>query len=83
MKMICVTFRSITPAQRSQRVLQGRGIPSSLQRTPRWMQDRGCGYCLRLRPEQLELALPLLKESGIAYQKIYLEEDGLARELTV
>lgn len=83
MKMGCITFRSITPAQRGQRVLRSRGLEVALQRTPRWMEERGCGYCLKLQPEQIRQAAQLLHESGLAYSKIYVEEDGTVTEWTL
>ena len=48
MKEYFVTFRSITFAQRGQQVMQDAGISAQLQRTPRWMEEKGCGYSLRL-----------------------------------
>ena len=44
MKEYFVTFRSITFAQRGQNVLRSAGVPVQLQRTPRWMEEKGCGY---------------------------------------
>ena len=81
MKMVCITFRSITPAQRGQRLLRSQGVESSLQRTPRWMEERGCGYCLRLRPEAVEEAVRLLREGDLAFSKIYAEENTVVTEL--
>lgn len=43
MKEYFVTFRSITFAQRGQNVLRSAGVPVQLQRTPRWMEEKGCG----------------------------------------
>lgn len=80
MKMVCITFRSITPAQRGQRLLRSQGMEPVLQRTPRWMEERGCGYCLRLSPEQVHQAAQLLREGGLAYSKIYFEENGAVTE---
>ena len=54
-----ITFRSVTFAQRGERVLQAGRIRCTLQRTPRWMEEQGCGYCLRLRTKDLiEKILP-------------------------
>lgn len=75
MGMHFITFRSVTPAQRGQRLLQQSGIESILQRTPRWMEERGCGYCLRLRPEQTDRAVTLLRQNGLPFSKIYTETD--------
>ena len=43
MKEYFVTFRSITFAQRGQQVMQDAGISAQLQRTPRWMEEKGRG----------------------------------------
>ena len=83
MKMGCITFRSITPAQRGQRLLRSHGLEATLQRTPRWMEERGCGYCLRLQPEKIRQAAQFLRENGLAYSKIYVEENGAITEWSV
>lgn len=80
MKMYCITFRSITPAQRGHRLLRQQGVECSLQRTPRWMEERGCGYCLRLRDEDVHRAARLLQDSNLTYSRIYGEENGVVTE---
>ena len=71
MKTEFITFRSITLAQHGQRVLQKAGMEVILQRTPRPMAERGCGYCLRLRPEDLMRAVERLRKENIAFSKVY------------
>ena len=66
-----ITFRSITPAQRGQRVLRSSGIETVLQRTPGYLQERGCGYCLRLDAAVTEEALGILERAGLPYSKVY------------
>ena len=66
-----ITFRSVTYAQRGERILQERGIRCALQRTPRWMEEQGCGYCLRLRERELSRAGELLQKNGVSYRRIY------------
>ncbi len=83
MKMDCITFRSITPAQRAQRVLQRSGMEVVLQRTPRRMEERGCGYCLRLRHEDLQRAAVLLRQNGVGFQKLYSAEQGEIEEIVL
>ena len=51
MRVYFITVRSVTFGQRAEKVLRKGGIFCSLQRTPRWMEEQGCGYCLRLRGE--------------------------------
>lgn len=75
MEMNFITFRSVTPAQRGQRLLAQAGIDSTLQRTPRWMEERGCGYCLRLRSGQVDRAVTLFQQYGLPFSKIYGETD--------
>ena len=76
------TFRSITFAQRGQAVLRSAGIPVQLQRTPRWMEEKGCGYSLRLPPGYGAAAVEQLKQSGIPFSRLYLHrDDGGLEEL--
>jgi hypothetical protein len=77
-----ITFRSVTLAQRGERVLKAGGIDCQLQRTPRWMEERGCGYCLRVRPTQVAESLTRLKASHIPYSKVYTRrENGSVEEM--
>lgn len=71
MKECVITFRSVTPAQRGKEVLFRKGIETVLQRTPRWMEQKGCGYCLRMECGQLQEAVETLRNSGILYRKVY------------
>ena len=77
-----ITFRSVTYAQRGERLLNRWGERCSLKRTPRWMEERGCGYCLQLRQRDVGASLILLQENGIPFSKIYRkEENGTVREV--
>ncbi len=77
MKMYVITFRSVTLAQRGQRLLRSHGMETILQRTPRWMEERGCGYCLRIRPEQTDRATVLLRQGQLPYSRVYTQDvDG-------
>ena len=71
MRMDYITFRSITPAQRGERLLQREGILCTLTRTPRHLAQQGCGYSLRLRPADTHKAIRTLEENHIPYSKIY------------
>ena len=76
MRVYFITVRSVTFGQRAEIVLRKGGITVSLQRTPRWMEQKGCGYCLKLRQGDLESALQALREGGATYSKVYLRQDG-------
>ena len=71
MKQCVITFRSVTPAQRGKEILFRQGMDSVLQRTPRWMEQKGCGYCLRVDCGRLSEAVETLRSSGILYRKVY------------
>ena len=81
MEMNFITFRSVTPAQRGQRALQQAGVSCTLLRTPRWMEERGCGYCLRLRPGDTDRAVALLRQAKLSFSKVYTDVDGRVEEL--
>ena len=53
MKQYMITFRSITFAQRGERSLGKRGISCTVGRTPKWMEQQGCGYSLRIKTEDI------------------------------
>ena len=77
-----ITFRSVTVAQRAERLLKAGGIDCLLQRTPRWMEERGCGYCLRIRPTQVPESLSRLRAGSVPYSKVYTRrENGSVEEL--
>ena len=81
MTVYCITFRSVTLAQRGERVLEGAGMRCALARTPRWMEERGCGYCLRLRGEW-RAAAAALDRAGVEYRRIYRLSGETAEEVT-
>ena len=84
MRSYYITFRSVTLAQRGERTMRRGGVDCVLQRTPRWMEERGCGYCLRLRPEDALRAVQLLRGDGIAFSKVFSTNDkGAAEELAL
>ena len=84
MKFYYITFRSVTFAQRGERILQNANIHCTLQRTPRWMEERGCGYCLRLWTEDVRPALSLLRQQQLPFRKVYIQaRDGQLEEKEV
>lgn len=76
MRYCYITFRSVTFAQRAERLLKNTGRECSLLRTPRVLAQRGCGYCLRLRLQDAAQTAELLHNAGLSYGKIYALLDG-------
>jgi hypothetical protein len=84
METVFITFRSITAAQRGERILKDANFSPLLQRTPRWMQERGCGYSLRLRFPAAAPAVTLLRQKGAQFVKVYAQNDeGQPREIAL
>ncbi|MGM9590548.1 MAG: DUF3343 domain-containing protein [Faecousia sp.] len=81
MKYYYVTFRSVTFAQRGERILEQAGIRCILLRTPKWMEQRGCSYCLRLWTGDILPALGLIRQADLPVGKVYLQgPDGQLEE---
>jgi len=82
--MCYITFRSVTFAQRGESVLDKAGIRCHLQRTPRWMEEQGCGYCIRLTGDRVHRAVQLLRSSHVPFRRVYCQsEDGELKELVL
>ena len=48
------------------------------------MEEQGCGYCLRLRTDDVQTGTALLRGSRIPFRKIYLQQpEGNVEELAV
>ena len=76
MDQFFITVRSVTVAQRGKSLLEGRGIRCSLQRTPRWMEEKGCGYALQIPGGRLHEAAQILQAGRIAYRKAYAQHSN-------
>ena len=82
MKNCIITFRSVTPAQRAEAYLQRAGVDCTLQRTPRWMEEKGCGYSLKMGCDDLMTAAAMLRHASIPFRKAYsLHDNGTPEEL--
>ena len=82
MRYYFITFRSVTYAQQGERLLKGSGFRCALHRTPRWMEEQGCGYALRVWTAEIEPAVALLSERQIPMRRVYLQrQDGQLEEV--
>ena len=83
MRFYFITFRSVTYAQRAEKLLNQRGIRVNLMRTPRWMEEQGCGYALKLWSKDILPVMKLLGEHRLQLRKVYVQkEDGEMEEVT-
>ena len=73
MRIFIITFRSVTFAQRGERLLNRNNHRCVLQRTPK-----------RIKTEDIIPVVELLRENGVPLRKIYAQRpDGNLEELTV
>ena len=72
MRKCMVTFRSVTPAQRAENILKKAGMECSIHRTPKWMEQQGCGYSLRVNFREVSAAVTRLRDEEIPFRKVYL-----------
>lgn len=76
-----ITFRSVTFAQRGERALRNKRIACRMQRTPKHLTERGCGYCLRFQSGDVPEAMEILRREKLPYEKVYaVKEDGSTQE---
>ncbi len=73
MRTFFITVRSVTFGQRAESVFRKGGISCTLQRTPKWMEEQGCGYCLRLRAEDIRPAVKLLRMNQVPFRRVYVQ----------
>lgn len=82
MRNCIITFRSVTPAQRAEEALRRAGVECTIQRTPKWMEEKGCGYSLRMDCQNVMVASLLLRQAGVHFRRAYsLGENGTPEEL--
>ena len=82
MKQCMITFRSVTPAQRGERALKRAGLDCALQRTPRKVEEQGCGYCLMIACAHAPQAVGILQDGQIPFRKVYLyRKEGQLEEM--
>ena len=81
MKFYYITFRSVTYAQRGEQTLKKEGIRCILLRTPKWMEAKGCGYCLRLWTNDVRPALQAMEKNQVPMKMVYIQaRDGQLEE---
>ena len=82
MHVYFITVRSVTFGQRAESVLRKGGFFCSLQRTPKWMEEQGCGYCLRLRTDDILPAVRLLRGEQVPFRRVYVQtQEGDVEEV--
>ncbi len=81
MNQYLIMCRSLTYAQRAERVLARKGISAVIIKAPQCLLTNGCGYAISLHRE-LDRAVLILKNNKLLRGKIYKkEENGEYKEI--
>ncbi len=84
MKNYLFTFRSVTYAQKGERLLKRLGIDCFIRRTPRTLTNKECSYCLQIRSWDFQRALAQLQTAQVQFGKVYgMDYDGEFEEMKV
>ena len=81
MEYYLILARSVTYAQRMQRVLERAGVRCGIFRAPRDLTDLGCAYALRLAVPDLSQALIALHRASLDPVQIFLYQHGAYQEV--
>ena len=83
MEYYLMLARSVTYAQRMQRVLLRSGLRCQIARAPRDLTDRGCAYVLRVAAPDLSQALIALHRESLDPVQIFLYQHGYYQEVGI
>ena len=76
-----IIARSVTYAQRMQRVLARAGIRCQIFRAPRELTELGCAYAVRIAVSDLPGALTALHRDGLDPVQIFIYQQGQYQEV--
>ena len=77
-----LTSRSLTYAQAAKNMLMRRGVSAFVTRTPQLLEERGCGYAVKVRAGDLTRALDALRSTAYAPVRVFrLRPDGAPEEV--
>ena len=76
-----ILARSVTHAQRMQRVLEKAGLRCQIYRAPRELTDLGCAYALKLQRTDILAVLGILHRQQLYPVKIFSFRGGVYREV--
>ncbi len=72
-----LTFRSLTYAQRAERILERAGVAGTVSRVPKAAATRGCAYCVTVAARHIARCLDVLRAAGLSPERVLLRRaDG-------
>ncbi|WP_312636457.1 DUF3343 domain-containing protein [Oscillibacter sp.] len=83
MEQYWMIARSVTYAQRMERILMAAGIRTRIFRAPRDLSNLGCAYAVEVTGGALRPALSILRSAGLYPAKLYLLQQGKYVEISL
>ena len=81
MEHYIILARSVTYAQRMQRVLERAGVRCRIARAPRDLTELGCAYAVRIAVSNLPEALSALHKDRLDPVQIFIYQQGQYQEV--
>lgn len=78
-----ITFRSITYAQRGEKLLEAKGLRCYLSRTPKQLSEQGCGYCIHVFTRDISGAVNELRMQELPWRKVYARSPRGLQEIVL
>lgn len=79
-----IMCRSLTYAQRAERLLDRNGIYAGLTKAPQGITPEGCTFGVKLQGKHIKKALAIVRASGIKVGKVYvISQEGRAEEVKI
>lgn len=77
-----IVCRSLTYAQRTERVLSRAGITAHVMRAPKGVDSEGCSHGVKVSERNLSTALTILARAGLSPKRVFIfYGDGSYREV--
>lgn len=71
MENYLLLFKSLTGAQRAEKILKFNGITARISRVPGDIPTNGCTYCIRIEEKQLRSSLIALKNTDNSPTRVF------------
>lgn len=82
MQHYLILCRSLTYAQRAQRVIERAGGSGTVVKAPQEVTSGGCTYGVRVSAGKFDLAMDALRKTGLPIGKTYrYEPEGFLKEV--
>ena len=76
MKYCFITVHTLTAAQMAESLLHRNGLYCRIQRSPKWLEEQGCGNGIMVSFDMLDKCITVLKNNRIPYKKVYLKDEN-------